>query len=114
MKNNDLNGLNEILFDTLRGLQKGDVDEKKATAITNVANSIINNCKTQLTAYKLSKGKAYRENFGKLPEGKKEGDTYEMKNDFALHMGYKNVTHAMDKMGKNEFKSQFNEWSKEN
>lgn len=111
MKNNDLNGLNDILFDTLRDLKDGGIDEKRATAVTNVANSIINNAKTQLTAYKLSKGKAYRENFGTLPEAKK-GDTYELKNDFALHMGYKNVTEAMDKMGRGEFEEQFKQWSK--
>ena len=107
---NNLNELNEILFDTLRGVRDGKIDEKKATAVTNVANSIINNCKTQLSAYKLSNGKAYKENFGALPEAQKEGNTYELKNDFALQLGYKNVSQAMEKLGKNEFEKQFSEW----
>ena len=107
---NNLNELNEILFDTLRGVRDGKIDEKKATAVTNVANSIINNCKTQLVAYKLSEGMAYRENFGGLPGAPKNGSTYELKNDFALKLGYKNISEAMGKMGKNEFEKQFSEW----
>lgn len=43
---NDLNRLNEVLFETLEGVKDGSVDEKKAQTIVNIGNSIVNNAKT--------------------------------------------------------------------
>lgn len=113
MKNN-LNELNEVLFETLRDVKADKVDPKKAQTITNVANSIISNAKVQLSAYKLTNGVAYKDTFGKLPLGQKSKskDKHTLMNDFALLKGYKSVTDGMAKLGQNEFKIQFNKWQK--
>lgn len=110
---NNLNSLNEILFETLRGVKDGTIDDKKAQTITNVSNSIINNAKMQLNAYKLTKGVAYSETFGKPSRNVLEsGDKYEQMNEFALLKGYTSVTEGMSKLGRAEFTKEFNEWMK--
>jgi hypothetical protein len=117
MENNNLTELNNVLFETLRGVQSGDVDSKQAQTVTNISNSIINNVKTQLLAFKATQGKAYRGAFGlqetnglvpALGQGK-----YELMSEYALSKGYKSVTDAMEKIGKSEFVSQFNNWAKQ-
>lgn len=107
---NDLNELNKILFDTLRGLKDGSINEKKATAITNVSNSLINSAKTQLSAFKLTKGQAYSETFGNPREALKSGDLYQQKSEYAIFKGYDNVTKAIESMGKADFENGFKKW----
>lgn len=112
-ENNNLTELNNILFETLKGVKDGSIEDKKATSLTNIANSIINNTKTQLQAYKLTKGMAFREEFGKAPKTlKASGDTYDQKHEFAIFKGYENVTEAIGKMGKSDFENEFKEWIK--
>ena len=110
MKNN-LNELNDILFETLRGVKDDKVSEKKAKSITEVSNSIINNAKAQLSAYKLTKGHAFKDTFGS-PKRELKGDTYEQKNEFAMIKGYSSVTDAISKMGKSDFENNFKDWVK--
>lgn len=111
---NDLNELNSILFDTLRGVKDGDVDEKKAQTIVNVGNSIINNAKTQLSAYKITKGKTGVGSFGKMsapdPGLIESGDTYEQKQEYALSRGFNSVAAAIGKLGKGDFEKGFKRW----
>lgn len=110
----NLNELNTILFETLRGVKDGTIDDKKANVITNVSNSIINNAKTQLSAYKLTKGVAYSETFGKPSQKVLESkDKYEQMNEFAMMKGYDSVSQAMEKIGKNEFNKLFSNWIKQ-
>lgn len=114
---NNLNELNNILFDTLRGIKDGDIPAEKAHAIIGVSNNIINNAKTQLQAYKLTNGKVGVQVFiGGLPKPSeavlKSNDLYEQKNEFALIKGYLSVTDAMSKMGKPQFEQEFKDWIK--
>jgi len=122
---NNLNELNSVLFDTLRGVKDGTIDAKKAQTVTNVANSIISNAKTQLSAYKLTNGEAYSENFGALPPISNpsistspelkpasllKNDKHAKMYDFAKSKGYKSVTEAMSHEGKHEFTTACNNW----
>lgn len=111
MEANNLNELNKILFDTLRGVKDGSVDDKKAQTITNVSNSIINNAKMQLSAYKLTKGKAYNDVF-EQPTGDllESGNLYELKHEYAIKKGYKSVSEAYDGIGKGKFETMFSQW----
>lgn len=66
---NNLNKLNEILFETLDGvIKKTKFEDKRVLAIVQLSNSIINNGKLQLAAYKLAKSETAPQIFG-LPEG---------------------------------------------
>jgi hypothetical protein len=104
---NDLNKLNEVLFTTLQGVQDGTIDEKKAQTIVNIGNSIVNNAKIQLSAFKLTKGKTNLSLMAPNNDKKliyRDGDS---RSDFALefakHKGYKNVAEAIAVMGKGPF-----------
>lgn len=107
---NDLKELNDILFDTLRGVKNGSVDNKRAKSITEVSNSIINNTKTQINAFKLTGGQAYSESLGKPREALKSGDLYQQKSEFAIFKGYENVSAAISGMGKAKFENEFKTW----
>ena len=123
MENNNLSELNNLLFETLKGVKSGSIDVKRAQTVTGVANSIISNTKLQLEAFKITKGKAFASEFSstrkpievtesptpKLPAK----DVYNQKNDFAIYSGYKNVTDAMDNLGgAAAFDVAFNKWLK--
>jgi hypothetical protein len=113
MPENNLTELNKILFETLRGVEKGSISNEKSQAITNVSNSIINNAKTQLNAFKLTKGVAFKDTFGGIPKiTLKSGDIYEQKSEFALSRSFKNVSEAITEMGKSNFENQFKSWVK--
>lgn len=113
---NNLNDLNKFLFDTLRDVKEDKINLKKAQVIAGLSNTIIANAKTQLSAYKMTKGKAYKDTFGELeapsPQALESGDKYTQMNEFALTKGYKSVTDAMSKMGKHQFEQEFKEWIK--
>lgn len=110
---NNLNELNTVLFDTLRGVKDGTIDDKKAKSITGVSNAIINNAKLQLNAAKFIKGgsinTAY---FGEISaknqlKSSPENDLYSDKLEFAISMGYKNLADAISQVGKNTFEQKF-------
>lgn len=134
---NNLTELNNILFDTLRGLKDGSIDKSKTKEITNVSNTIINNAKTQLEAFKLTKSKETLSSFSlsssesnveklevntvgfdtkktefvkqKKPLLNKK-DTYSQKHDFSIISGYGSVGEALSKIGKKAFEDEFNSW----
>lgn len=113
MENNNLTQLNNVLFETLRGVKDGTIDDKKAQTVTNIANSIISNTKTQLQAYKLTKGIAFRDEFGKPSKSlQMSDDVYEQKSEFAIFKGYKNVSQAIAEMGAG-FEIEFKKWIKD-
>lgn len=112
---NNLGELNSILFDTLRSVKEGKMDEKKAQTIVNVGNSIINNAKTQLSAFKVTNGKTDVGTFGKLQiKPSAEGSVFDNQLEYSISIGYDSVAKAMDGEGKFEFKEGFNSWMKEN
>jgi hypothetical protein len=136
---NDLNKLNKLLFETLDGvIKKTKFEDKRVYAIVQLSNSIINNGKLQLAAYKLAKSEQTPQLFG-LPEGpvqtpnlgvssgsyaasdsereKKEKRRLQTERDrhasmmgFANEKGFKNVADAMAQMTKTVFMTQFENW----
>ena len=113
---NNLSELNDILFDTLRGIKDGKIPAEQAHAIIGVSNNIINNAKTQLQAYKLTNGKVGVQTFIGLP-GPSEAilqskDRFLQMNEFALLKGHHSITDAMSKMGKAKFEQEFSNWIK--
>jgi hypothetical protein len=112
---NDLNKLNDILFQTLQDVQDGKIDEKKAQIIVNLGNSIVNNAKTQLSAFKATRGGT---GVPLLPSGE-EADRPKVlgtdmkvftmrrpaaEQEVAAQNGYKNVAEAVVAMGKEKFR----------
>lgn len=116
---NNLNELNEILFDTLKKVQAGEFDEKKAGAVVQLSNSIINNGKLQLSAYKFANSGKAPEMFG-LPEkpkdkplqisDKKKLDRHQGMLKCAQEYGHRSVADAIAKEGKKEFELMYKEW----
>lgn len=112
---NNLTELNNALFETLNQLQNKSIKPSEAKAIVDVGNAIINNAKTQLSVIKMVSGSVM------LPEvlGFKgahlkiqNSNKYDDLQDFAISLGYKNVTEAINDLGKNKFSNQFKEQSK--
>lgn len=119
---NNLTSLNDIMFNTLRGVVDGTVDEKKAVTIANLSNTIINNAKTQLIGYKLTGGStqiaALPQQPLKLrtPPKKIAGDGLFLPQDdalqlqYALELGFKNTAEAIVTMPKGKFLDDFKLW----
>lgn len=111
MENNNLSELNDILFDTLRGVKNDNVDAEKARSIVSVSNSIVNNAKAQLEAFKMTGGRIEAPKiFGARIESHlaiEQGNTYSLMENFAINEGYKSVADAISKMGKSGFKVAF-------
>lgn len=110
---NNLNKLNDVLFETLAGVKDGTIDPKKAQTIVNIGNSIVNNAKIQLSAFKLTGGKTgmslmtpNTDGTLQLSESQRETKAY----DFARENGYKNVAEAIAGMGKYEFNKQLDKY----
>ncbi|MDO6808102.1 hypothetical protein Q4603_05765 [Zobellia galactanivorans] len=107
-QSNNLNELNSILFETLRGVVKKEIDPKEAQTVVNVASAITNNAKVQLSAFKMTGGAAPVEAIG-YDDGQVE--KYKKirmsRSDAALayakEHGYKNVASAIGAMGSTEF-----------
>lgn len=101
--------LNQKLYQTLEGLESGKIDTKKADSIVNVANAITNNTKLLLNVAKASKS----QNMAALLLGAETAneiefrDVYEQKTEFALSIGYDNLSDALGKLGKDEFEKRF-------
>jgi len=103
--------LNQKLYATLQDLEDGKIDSKKADSIVNVANAITNNTKLLLNVAKTAKS----QNMAALILGNdtvkeiEHRDTWEKKADFALKLGYDNLSDAIGKLGKTEFEKRFKE-----
>ena len=127
-----LNSLNEVLFDTLNKVKDNKMDEKKAIAVVQLSNAIINSGKLQLSAYKFTNSGDAPEMFG-LPEPKNNTtpisqmavltpqdkfvlntrDKHGSMLRFAKEKEYKNTSEAMGTMGNAEFKVAYAEWLKQ-
>ena len=112
---NDLNELNSILFDTLRGVESGKKDVKQANAVIGISNALINNAKVQLQAIKLS-GRKGSPDFFSLPEpsseekGSRANDKHDLMMQYAVEIGCDSVAHAFGKVGKDQFIKDFESW----
>lgn len=128
---NDLSTLNKILFETLKGVQDDTIDGKKAQTIVNIGNSIVNNAKIQLQAFKATGGRTKIGLLGaseedeesvdpkpsrmvipmelseptkkKILTNKKGQSRLDLALEFAKEEGYKNVAEAIAAMGKVPF-----------
>lgn len=114
---NNLNELNNTLFDTLNKIKSGEIKREDAKVINEIAGTIINNAKVQLDAFKATKGIGNQAKmFGvnhphnqiSLPE-----DVYEMKVEFSIYKGFTNVGDCMASLGKNQFEAEFVKWAKD-
>ncbi len=112
--NNNLQALNDLLFETLRGVKEGKIEITKAKAVNEISATIINNAKVQLDAIKITKGMGKAgdifsiKQLGEAPE--KNDDTYELKRKFAQELGYDNVAAAIAEMTSWKFEKQYKEW----
>jgi len=128
-KQNNLSELNEILFNTLRKLENKEIDLDQARAVSNMGNTIINNAKVQLDAYKLTGGKTGTHLFGpndnhghqaiaeqnEGPKTKKirlPHNTYDRQELYAVSLGYKSPGAAIAELGKDDFILGFGAWVK--
>ncbi len=114
---NNLNELNNTLFETLKGVKNGSIKREDAKVMNEIAGTIINNAKVQLEAFKATKGLGNQAKmFGvnhphnqiELPE-----DLYDMKVEFSIYKGFTNIGDCMGSLGKHVFESEFNKWIKE-
>lgn len=123
MELNNLNELNDMLFNLLRSRFDDKINTEKVDDICKISDKIIQNAKTQINVVSKLKGLALPvENFG-LKQGVKplnsmrvkidpEADLYEQKIEFALSLGYKNLTDAFSKHGRTKFENEFKELTK--
>jgi len=101
--------LNQKLYETLQNLEDGKIDNKKADSIVNVANAITNNTKLLLNVAKTAKS----QNMAAIILGTETAkeienrDVWQRKADFALKLGYDNLSDAIGKLGKSEFENKF-------
>ena len=112
---NDLTELNNVLFTTLKKVESGELDDKKAQTIVNIGNAIVNNAKIQLSAFKLTGGKtnislvgANKNSALRLANGRNNRSDFAY--DFAFHKGYKNVAEAVSVMGSHKFNKELDEY----
>lgn len=109
---NDLPELNGILFDTLRGLKEGSIEESKAKAVVKVTDGIAKVAKLQLEAFKMTGGASLVPtvlgNKVKINHEIGSPDKHTRMNQFAVSLGYKNVAAAISDLGKDKFTKQFN------
>lgn len=121
---NNLTELNNVLFETLRGVKDGTVDNAKAETITKVSNSIISNAKAQLQALKAVKGlKLKTDVFGgqdsevltieETPQQTKprKKDLFDLKAEYAQSLGFKTMGQALVSMTKTDFENGFDAWN---
>lgn len=112
-KKMNLIDLNETLYETIKKIESGALDVKKAQAIVNVSSAIAANSKLMIEAAKLAKNPTVSNQLiGErvaLPSHDKK-DVYERKLEFALSKGYESLASAFEKMGKYEFESEFRDY----
>lgn len=119
---NNLNELNDVFFNTMRGLVDGTVDEKKAKTVATLGTAIINNAKVQLEGFKLTGGRttisALPQSEAAItskPEAKQPALPISKKEDeaqlqYAKFLGYKNVAEAIVTLPKGQFLQDFRTW----
>ena len=126
---NNLNEVNNVLFETLRGLKDGKVDPKTAHAMVSVSNSIQGNIKTQLAAVKMlgntlmpeSLGLERTQNAVSQPKQIKSAEAVNQKqieavkpevneNNYALHLGYLSQFDAISHLGEIKFTKMYEAW----
>lgn len=121
MKNeNNLVELNTILFSTLRKLEAQQIELDHAKGVANLGNTIINNAKAQLEAYKVTGG---RTSMQLLPEEQIQGtaqlaqkkvkipsNAYDRQMLYAKQIGYKTPADAIGALGKNKFLEEVELW----
>ena len=106
---NDLNKLNDALFDTLEKVRKGEMRIEKAQTVVNLGTTIINTAKVQVAAFKLSKGQTSIALLGRNnDEPIAIGNVRDLENtivaqELAKEKGYINVAEAMIAYGKERF-----------
>ncbi|WP_416440413.1 hypothetical protein ACH3O9_11185 [Leeuwenhoekiella sp. A16] len=112
---NDLKELNDILFDTLRGIKDNSVDVKQANAVIGVSNALVNNAKVQLQAMKLSGGKTPPKflSIEAGPQTTNFKNKHEAMTAYAQNIGERNVADAISKHGKKDFEKGLKEWLEE-
>ena len=108
---NDLNELNTILFETLRGVNKGDVDTKQANAVIGLSNAVVNNAKVQIQAMKLSGKKTPPKMLSIQGTDRITGDKHKDMLTYAQELGFTSVAEAMAEISKDQFKKDFQSWS---
>lgn len=58
MKKNNIEGLREVLFDTIRKVQAGTIETEKAKIINDLCQTGINSAKVEVDFMRYNKGKA--------------------------------------------------------
>ncbi len=56
-KNNTVNDLRDLLFETIRGVKDGKLDVSKAKAVSDVANAIISSAKVEVDFLRVTGSK---------------------------------------------------------
>lgn len=117
---NNLQTLNERLFDTLDKLKDGKIKKEYAKVVNEIAGTIINNAKVQLDALKVTRGLGSQaEIFGvkSLEGAPKIGSKslYQYKMEFSIFKKHDNVANCIASLGGNvHFDIEFRKWCKEN
>lgn len=107
-KLNNLQLLNDNLFDLFDEVKNGKIDIEKANAMIGISNTIINNAKVQLQGIKQFHELGYEPNATSNSTVKKlVGDVYDRKFQFAISIGHQNVSDAVAKLGKEQFEALF-------
>ena len=116
---NNLNTLSEQLFSTLDDLKNGKIKREDAKVMKEIAGTLINNAKTQLEAFKITKGIGDQaelfgvKSLGPSPDIENQ-NVYDQKMEFSISKGFKNVAECMAALGQ-KFEYEFRTWrSKQN
>lgn len=102
--------LNNVLFDTLEKLQKGEIENAQAKSIVDISTAIAKNTSLQLQAFKLTNGQTSAPQalmLGVTYATIGSSDVYAQKTEFAKKKGYKNVTDAVGDLGLIKFNKMF-------
>lgn len=107
----NINDVTNVLFETLQGLKDKSISPEQAKSINHTAGTIIQAGKLQLEAAKMMKGVKKAPELlglgsGTISDGKKK-DLYDQKKEFALELGYDNISVAMATLGSKVFEQRF-------
>lgn len=116
MSSNNLQSLNDTLFETLQGVKNGSIKTTDAKVINELAGTIINNAKVQLEAIKVTKGGRGSDIFGIkgiAAAAEPDDDTYSLKKKYSQELGYDNVAAALKEVGSWAFEQGFKKWKED-
>ncbi len=106
-QNNNLNELNNILFDSIRAVKNKEMDPKEAQTIVNIATAITNNAKTQMEAFKMTGGTAPIPSLGPVLNSPKTPTPELSRADaglaYAKSLGYESMGAATKVLGAEAF-----------